>query len=123
MATVILNQKLNRYANSLKNSYRKNELPSTIIGAEYKHIQVVEKSGSPPVPLVKKLEHELVKIGPIGTKGLDNYIGCCCEVRASNAVITKWTSVSICDIEFTEAIRPRTGQIIKRCKNCKQIFG
>ena len=64
-----------------------------------------------------------MKIAPLGEKGIDNYVGCCCEVRASNQIIMARPSVPISDLEFTRAIRPRTGQTIRRCQNCRQIFG
>lgn len=119
-----LNRKLQRFSQELFAQYkRSNKLPATIIGAEHNEIRKVDHSGKPPEPLTSKLERELIKIAPIGEKGIDNYVGCCCEVRASNQIIEIRHSVPIEDIIFTRAIRPRTGQTIRRCQNCRQIFG
>lgn len=123
-ASAILYRKLRKFSEDLFTKYkRSNKLPATIIGAEHNEIKKVDHSGKPPNPLCVKLERELIKIAPIGTKGIDNYVGCCCEVRASNQIIELRLSVPIEDIIFTRAIRPRTGQTIRRCQNCRQVFG
>lgn len=124
MATEILNRKLKRYSELLYKKYgRSNKLPATIIGAEHNELKKVDHSGKPPKPLANKLMKELIKIAPIGQIGHDYRVGCCCEVRASNQIILKKNSVPIRDIEFTLAKRPRTWQTIRRCLNCKQVFG
>jgi hypothetical protein len=124
MASEILKRHLKRFTEDLFAKYgRTNKRSLTAIGAEHYSIRKVDHSGAPPQPLAPKLNEELIKIGALGTKGFDNYIGCCCEVRASNRIIMKRPSTPIKDIIFTAAIRPRTGQIIRRCKNCRQVFG
>ena len=124
MATEILNRKLRASSDELFSIFgRSNRIPATIIGAEHREIMETDHSGKVPNPLANKLEKELLKIGPLSSKGIDNYIGCCCEVRAANKIILKRNSVPILDINFTKAIRPRTGQIIRRCQNCRQVFG
>lgn len=124
MTSAHLNKKLKQFSQDLFAKHkRSNKLPATIIGAEHREIRVVDHSGKHPNPICSKLERELIKIAPLGTKGIDNYVGCCCEVRTSNQIITLRHSVPIIDIRFTKAIRPRTGQTIKRCQNCKKIFG
>ena len=123
-ASEILYRKLRKFSEKLFATYkRSNKLPCTIIGAEHKEIKRVDHSGKVPNPLCDKLKRELIKIAPLGTKGIDNYVGCCCEVRASNQIIELRNSVPIKAIVFTKAIRPRTGQTIRRCKNCRQVFG
>lgn len=122
--SIVLNSKLRKFSEDLFLRHkRSNKLPATIIGAEHKEIKKVDHSGQVPNPLSPKLEKELTKIAPLGTKGIDNFVGCCCEVRASNQVIMTKNSVPISDIVFTRAIRPRTGQTIRRCQNCRQVFG
>jgi hypothetical protein len=124
MASASLNRKLRKFSEDLFAKYkRSNKLPATIIGVEHREIQAVDHSGKHPNPICAKLERELIKIAPLGEKGIDNYVGCCCEVRASNQIILARLSVPISDLEFTRAIRPRTGQTIRRCQNCRQIFG
>ena len=123
MALEQLKRKLRNSVESSNTSIKKNKLPSTIIGASYNNINHVDRSGSVPDPISKKLEHELTKIAPLGKKGYDNIVGCCCEVRASNKVLKSAPYINLDEILFTDAIRPRTGQIVKRCRNCKQVFG
>jgi hypothetical protein len=124
MASASLNRRLRQFSEDLFAKYkRSNKLPATIVGVEYHEIQAVDHSGKYPNPICRKLERELIKIAPLGTKGIDNYVGCCCEVRASNQIISSRLSVPIRDLEFTRAIRPRTGQTIRRCQNCRQVFG
>jgi hypothetical protein len=118
-----LKRKLTYYSNDLIASLgRTNKLPATIIGAEHGRKMRVDSSGPPPDPLAKSLRVPLEIIGSIGSKGIDNYIGCCCEVRASNQILLE-VIAPIRNIQFTQAIRPRTGQVIRRCENCKQVFG
>lgn len=124
MASTSLNRRLKKFSEDLFAKYkRSNKLPATIIGVEHYEIQAVDHSGKHPNPICIKLERELIKIAPLGEKGIDNYVGCCCEVRAANQIILARLSVPISDLEFTRAIRPRTGQTIRRCQNCRQVFG
>jgi hypothetical protein len=126
MASQDLKRKLNTYSNNLIATFgRNNKLPATIIGAEFRGLKKVDKSGKPPKSmspyLKKKLEDDL---GPIGSVGYKYRIGCCCEVHASNQIFdTPGIITSTKNIIFTAAKRPRTNQIINRCQNCKTIFG
>jgi len=74
----------------------------------------------------KKIAPELLKraesIGGIGTHGLTerNTVGVCAEFHVVNKLLlsgSKWE-----DIRLTPAIRPRNGQIIPYCDNCKAMF-
>ncbi len=74
----------------------------------------------------KKIALELIKradaIGGIGTHGLTerNTIGVCAEFHVVNSLLlsgSKWE-----DIHLTPAIRPRTGQVMPYCDNCKAMF-
>ncbi|UUC43949.1 hypothetical protein [Flavobacterium cerinum] len=119
-----LNRRLRKFSENLFAKHkRSNKLPATIIGVEHRELQAVDHSGNVPDPICSKLERELIKIAPLGKKGYDNYVGCCCEVRASNQIISQRLSIPIADLIFTRAIRPRTGQTIRRCKNCRNVFG
>lgn len=68
-----------------------------------------------------ELESTLSRIGTIGEKINGNYLGFCAEPNAAFNLITK-RYCRIDDICFTRAIRPRTLQVIKYCRNCKQTF-
>ncbi|MFC0780867.1 hypothetical protein [Flavobacterium sp. HJSW_4] len=72
----------------------------------------------------------LLKLGEIGKKsslkeknGRRNTVGRCAEVKASYSLFNKDKSTNFSQIEFTNAYRPRTLQIIERCNNCKSVFG
>lgn len=69
---------------------------------------------------------ELKKLGSIGSKSSvnsDNIIGKCAEVKAANNILINDKRATITDIQFSDAIRPRTLEVIARCSNCKNIFG
>lgn len=123
MASEILYRKLRAFSENLFSTRRRNKLPATIIGAEYGRIKEVDHSGKVPDSLCGKLQRELLKLGTIGERGIDNILGCCCEVRASNQIILKSPTTDIERIVFTKALRPRTGQTIRRCQNCRSVFG
>ena len=124
MASNLLEDKVRIYIDKAWAKYgRSNDLPKTVIGVEYKKMKKVDKSGSVPNPLSLKLQTELVKIAPLGKLGYDNYVGCCCEVKSSNQILLALPRVPITALVFTEAKRPFSGQTIKRCLNCKSVFG
>ena len=68
------------------------------------------------------------KIGGLGNKsilnGCENYVGCCAEQHAANALVKKNYSYLrlLKKIQFSDARRARTLEIIKPCKNCKSLF-
>lgn len=122
MPSVLLKKKLDNYKNKVIRNYRvTNKIPATIIGAEYGKFKKVDRSGPAPYPIANNLQNALVKIAPIGSKGIDNYVGCCAEVRSSNQIL-QIHAAPLKNIDFTDAIRPRTNQTIKRCQNCTQVF-
>lgn len=74
----------------------------------------------------KQIAPELLKraetIGGLGTHGLSerNIVGVCAEFHVVNLLLlggAKWE-----DIHLTPAIRPRTGQVVPYCENCKAMF-
>ena len=60
-----------------------------------------------------------VNIGEQSPYGNDS--GACCEVHASNFLLSKGGCLK--DVEFTPARRVRTNQLKERCDNCIQVFG
>ncbi|MDD2941767.1 MAG: hypothetical protein PHC51_02445 [bacterium] len=128
MASIEIEEKLKWYVGILKRKYKKNNLPATAIGAEYlkgERNKKTDRSGPPPdinsfAPLLKiKLDN----LGGVGTKLNNNTLGCCCEVRAANKILGKFQKIPPELLVFTPAVRPRTGQVIKRCPNCIEVFG
>lgn len=122
MPTQLLHTKLRNYKNRLIRHYRiTNKIPATIIGAEHGRFKKVDRSGPVPDPIANNLQNALVNIAPLGLMGIDNYVGCCAEVRSSNHILIV-QEAPLRNIVFTDAIRPRTNQLIRRCQNCVQVF-
>lgn len=74
---------------------------------------------------VDRLKLALLKLGNLGKKssnGCKNAIGHCAENHAANRVLKKHGSTGCKQLVFSKAIRPRTGEIIPYCDNCKTIF-
>jgi len=69
----------------------------------------------------------LSHLGMIGNTSLitntTNIIGKCAEVKAINNIFKRESKLTVADVNFTQAIRPRTLEKIPRCQNCTQIFG
>jgi hypothetical protein len=97
--------------------------PAALIGAWHSSDYCTDTEGPVPIPLAPVLETSLQTIAPLRSKVNGNYIGCCCEVRSSNQILEPKRYLSITDISFTPAIRPRTMQIVPRCRNCVTVFG
>lgn len=73
---------------------------------------------------VPMLKNELEKLAPIGQKrsGCNNTVGACAEPHAADLVFRDYPVCDMSDLQFSEAYRPRTGQRIPYCKNCKDVF-
>nr|WP_306552729.1 DUF4329 domain-containing protein [Chryseobacterium sp. WG23] len=52
-----------------------------------------------------------------------NPVGCCAEFNAGNNLLLNNPSAIPSQINFTDAIRPRTGKVVPMCDNCKTTFG
>jgi len=70
------------------------------------------------------IRKRLEELGPIGTKRreCDNIIGACAEPHAADKVVKSVYGCGLCDLRFSKAYRPRTGQKVKYCNNCKDTF-
>ena len=74
------------------------------------------------------LHQKLRRIGRIGVKGLkdkngrSNRVGKCAEVKSAYNLKLKSKISNLLDIEFTNAYRPRTKQLISKCTNCVATF-
>ncbi|MEZ2686638.1 hypothetical protein ACBQ20_17850 [Proteus vulgaris] len=52
-----------------------------------------------------------------------NTLGRCAEFRAANELMLSNPNLKVKDIQFTPAVRPRTGEVVPRCDNCTNMFG
>jgi len=95
-----------------------NSLTSTIIKSDYS--RDCNKN-----TFMGSIQALLETIGPIGNKasnGCNNIIGHCAEAHAANRVAkTKKGSIPLSFV-FSKAIRPRTGEIVPYCENCRRAF-
>lgn len=64
------------------------------------------------------LRHQMECIGKIGYR----LIGNCAEQHAANNYMNNFHENSLNQLYFSEALRPRTKQVIEYCNNCKDIF-
>jgi hypothetical protein len=117
--------------NSLSNSVRitANELsaggraPAIIVGAELGGQTTISTSGAPPSIIAPQLSSVVDELGGIGTKTASgNTVGCCAEFQAGNKLLLENPTASPSAINFTDAIRPRTGQVVPMCENCQATF-
>jgi len=97
--------------------------PATVVGAELKGKTSIGTSGSIPGNIAPQLNSAAAKLGGVGTKTASgNTIGCCGEFRSANDLLLRNPSATPAQINFTPAIRPRTGETVPMCDNCKIIF-
>lgn len=78
-----------------------------------------------PRYIVPILQNALQALGTIGGKrrGCKNVIGHCAEPHAANNLLKDQRGIQTLDqIYFGHAYRPRTGQIVPTCDNCRQTF-
>ncbi len=97
--------------------------PAAIIAAGKSHYKNIGRS-RPPSPHIfsDKLRAQLSLLGEMYTQVNGNYLGCCAEVNAADHLMTKLRYLNPKDINFSNARRPRTMQIIPPCQNCKSTF-
>lgn len=101
----------------------KRPFPAVVVGAEFSYFKKVDKSKQIDSQiLVKKLRDKLLTIGELYSKQNNNSIGCCAEVNCANQILILRPFADLNKIKFSKAYRPRTMQIIPKCKNCKITF-
>lgn len=78
----------------------------------------------PPSPYINsdKLRIQLSSLGELYTRVNGNYLGCCAEIDAADHVMSKLRDLKPDEVNFSDARRPRTMQIVPPCKNCKSTF-
>lgn len=62
------------------------------------------------------------QVGGVGSvyPGAPSPVGCCAEFDAANQLTNQGSKLG--DIQFTDAIRPRTGAVIPKCTICEKMF-
>ncbi len=109
--------------NFSKRYQRKKIYPATVICATFNHEYNIEKSGPVPISLANQLSLKLSTLGIIGNRNASgNFVGKCSEVRASNPILNNNPHIRTQQINFSNAYRPRTMQVIPRCSNCQRTF-
>jgi hypothetical protein len=97
--------------------------PAAVIAAGKSHYKNVGRS-QPPSPHIfsDKLRIQLSILGEMYTRVNGNFLGCCAEVNAADNLMTKLRYLNPKDINFSNARRPRTMQIVPTCQNCISTF-
>lgn len=110
---------------------RINDFPAALVACGCKtqgrYLVEVESSRSTAnYTYVGRLSRKLLKLGSIGQKSIlptcYNRIGWCAEPHAANEVLKRIPSAAIDELQFSNAIRPRTMCTIDYCDNCKSTF-
>jgi hypothetical protein len=62
------------------------------------------------------------QVGGMGAvnPGASAPVGCCAEVDAANQLTNAGSDLS--NVRFTDAVRPRTGEVVPKCDNCEKMF-
>ena len=123
------------HENSLRiQSYKKiHDLIGKTSGARGKAVAVGaydEKTGKTVAAFAceipKEIHPDLIKlaerVGGVGSLGVTdrNIVGVCAEFHAINDMLLSGSQLK--DIKLTRAIRPRTGQFMPYCENCRIMF-
>ncbi len=126
-AGVIANSVIRRHHGNIP-KYK--DYPAAVISCSAKHSNIHKEEHS------RSCQHykfdfrilNLLKVignvdGPSNVKDCNNKVGHCAEPHAANEMIKTSMRLTVGDLEFSPAIRPRTRQIIQYCGNCKATFG
>ncbi|ROH98824.1 hypothetical protein EGI16_19875 [Chryseobacterium sp. G0240] len=98
--------------------------PSAVAGAELNGQTVIGISGPAPTEIAPQLQDIVEMLGGTGTKNIHKTpVACCAEFQAGNELLLRNPQAIPSQINFTEAIRPRTGRVVPMCGNCKASFG
>lgn len=111
--------------NMLVSGYKKKKYqkPAAIGAYDVKTgMRVAMFSGSIPSNIHPELIRRANMIGGIGTYGVsvNNIVGKCAEFQVVNHLLKNGSNIS--DIRFTSPVRPRTGELLDFCANCKAMF-
>lgn len=121
-----LDQKLTEYIVSLREMTKRNRFPGAVVCAELKLIPDWKNGRSQkfaPSPLASQLRSKLIKLGPINSIINGNPVGGCAEVHASSPLLIQdEINYDVEHLNFSKAIRPRTGEVKEMCTNCQSVF-
>lgn len=103
------------------------DYPSVAVGCftNYNMLFIDTTNSKPNYSETPSLLTALLSLGfPIGSLRVQcRYpIGCCAEPKAAFRTI-KTLNCGLKLLKFTTAYRPRTGEKMKYCRNCKDVFG
>lgn len=109
--------------------YSKYDYPACIVActcSNHPNKIYTERSAKTKIDRYQKtiLIEKLLSLGEYGeeTEKEDSRIGYCAEQRVAATVLKDYSDLSISDLKFSKAVRPRTAKIIPYCQNCKSIF-
>ncbi|WP_228446812.1 RHS repeat-associated core domain-containing protein [Chryseobacterium sp. 3008163] len=119
---------MSELTNSVKSTaaemHASKKAPAAVVGAELNGQTSIGVSGAPPSIVAPQLEGVVNELGGLGTRTASgNPVGCCAEFNAGNNLLLNNPSAIPSQINFTDAIRPRTGKVVPMCDNCKTTFG
>jgi hypothetical protein len=102
---------------------RNRDYPAAVVAAIFHNNWFIDETGFPPPPLAMQLKQRLEnRLAQIGTTLNGNIVGKCAEVGAANKILRTRPMLPATRLTFTNAIRPRTMQVIPMCKNCIITF-
>ncbi|WP_426477313.1 DUF6443 domain-containing protein [Chryseobacterium sp. CBSDS_008] len=104
--------------------YASGSAPSAVVGAELNGQTVIGISADAPTEIAPQLQGVVEMLGGAGTKNIHKTsVACCAEFHAGNELLLKNPQAFPSQVNFTGAIRPRTGKVVQMCGNCKATFG
>lgn len=102
------------------------DYPAVAVGCytSYHLLYINTTHSKPDYKQTPILQAALQSIGTIGKtrKECKNVIGGCAEPKVVYYALMQ-TGFNIRKLFFTQAYRPRTGEQVKYCRNCKDVFG
>lgn len=120
---IVYSERIRRKVSKKFKKPKRKNYPATIVCAYLDNDNEINKNGTPPKNIAPNLLKKLQALGGIGTQtNCGNTIGRCAEVRSSNLILRKYKTIQPSNINFTNAYRPRTQQIVPMCLNCKRTF-
>ena len=116
---------------SNSNRWKRKQYPAVTVGAKYDMYEHIGnqhyKSGENDFeePLLDALRKKYGELNHIDNQS-GNHVGHCAENYAATKVLKdlhkNGLSIPLSNIEFTDAIRPRTWKMIDWCSICRNIF-
>lgn len=81
-------------------------------------------NGAVPTVVAPELQAYADKLGGLGVKtACGKTLGRCAEFRVANELLLANPNLKVKNVQFPPAIRSRTGEVVPRCENYKNISG